>query len=197
MASFMPVYAKSPERTDFFLLMLVLLLALTGCQGAASDNRFTIQRIEARWTNGWVSVKCEQKLVLSSEARDALIHGVPLTLELELLLRNAGSQVRAGADTRRYEIRYLPMSEHYQLEQSGTANIKTFPRLRHVLADLSQIRLSFETGVLPGGDYEIMARMSLDQRTMPPPMRLPALLSSNWHHDSSWSSWPLVIKPEA
>ena len=89
------------------------------------------------------------------------------------------------------------MSEHYQLAQVGSASIKTFPRLRHVLAELSQIRLSFETGVLPAGDYELMARISLDQSTMPPPMRLPMLLSSNWQHDSSWSSWPLEIQPEA
>lgn len=195
MAFSMPVYAKTPDRATGFLLLM--LIALAGCQSAADDNRFVINRVDSQWTNGQVKVNSEQKLSLSNEAREALIHGVPLTLELELLLRNTGSQVRVGSDTRLYEISYLPMSEHYQLAQVGSAGIKTFPRLRHVLAELSQIRLSFETGVLPAGDYELMARISLDQSTMPPPMRLPMLLSSNWHHDSSWSSWPLEIQPEA
>ncbi len=195
MAFSMPVYAKTPDRATGFLL--VVLVVLAGCQSAADDSRFVIERVDTQWTNGQVYVNSEQKLALSNEAREALIHGVPLTLELELLLRNTGSQVRVGSDTRLYEIRYLPMSEHYQLVQAGSAGIKTFPRLRHVLAELSRIRLSFETGVLPAGNYELLARISLDQRTMPPPMRLPMLLSSSWHHDSSWSSWPLEIQPEA
>lgn len=195
MAFSMPVYVKTPDRATGFLL--VVLLALAGCQSAADDNRFVIKRVDTQWTNGQAYVSSEQELALSNEAHEALIHGVPLTLELELLLRNTSSQVRVGSDTKQYEIRYLPMSEHYQLVQVGSVGIKTFPRLRHVLAELSRIRLSFETGLLPAGDYELMARISLDQSTMPPPMRLPVLLSSNWHHDSSWSSWPLEIQPEA
>ena len=169
MAFSMPVYVKAPDRATGFLL--VVLLVLAGCQSAADDNRFVIKRVDTQWSNGRLSVNSEQNLTLSNEAHEALIHGVPLTLELDLLLRNTASQVRVGSDTRLYEIRYLPMSEHYQLVQVGSAGIKTFPRLRHVLAELSRIRLSFETGVLPAGDYELMARISLDQRTMPPPMR--------------------------
>ena len=154
-------------------------------------------RVEAKWTNGWMNVACEQQLSLSNEARNALIHGVPLTVQLELLLRNSGSQTRVGNETYNYEIRYLPLSDHYQLSISGKPRGQDLPPLRHVLADLSQIEVSLETGVLPAGDYELMARIRLDQRSMPPPMRLPVLLSSSWRHDSSWSSWPLQIQPEA
>ena len=98
MAFSMPVYAKTPDRVTGFLLLI--LIALAGCQSAADDNRFVINRVDSQWTNGQVKVNSEQKLSLSSEAREALIHGVPLTLELELLLRNTGSQVRVGSDTR-------------------------------------------------------------------------------------------------
>jgi hypothetical protein len=88
------------------------------------------------------------------------------------------------------------LSDHFQLAYSDETSVKTFPRLRHVLAELSTLNLSITTGVLPAGEYELLVRMRLDQGRMPPPMRLPVLLSSKWRHDSSWSSWPLMIEPE-
>ena len=191
----MPACVKTSESALVFLLVVVL--ALTACSDPAADQRFELTRVEATWTNGWMNVSCEQQLALSNEARNALIHGVPLTVQLELLLRNSGSKTRIGEELFNYEIRYLPLSDYYQLSLPGTDTVKTFPRLRHVLAELSSLNVSFETGVLPAGDYELLARMRLDQQTMPPPMRLPVLLSSKWRHDSSWSSWPLEIEPEA
>jgi len=191
----MPACVKTPETISVFLLMAAL--SIGACSDPAADGRFELTRVEAKWTNGWMNVACEQQLSLSNEARNALIHGVPLTVQLELLLRNSGSQTRVGNETYNYEIRYLPLSDHYQLSLFDGATIRTFPRLRHVLAELSSLNVSFETGVLPAGDYELLARTRLDQQRMPPPMRLPVLLSSKWRHDSSWSSWPLEIEPEA
>ena len=191
----MPACVKTPESSS--VLLLVVALALSACSDPAAEGRFELSRVEAKWTNGWMNVTCEQQLSLSNEARNALTHGVPLTVQLELLLRNSGSQTRVGNETYSYEIRYLPMSDHYQLSLSGADTVRTFPRLRHVLAELSNLNVSFETGVLPAGDYELLARSRLDQQRMPPPMRLPVLLSSKWRHDSSWSSWPLEIEPEA
>jgi len=191
----MPACVKTPESSS--VLLLVVALALSACSDPAAEGRFELSRVEAKWTNGWMNVTCEQQLSLSNEARNALTHGVPLTVQLELLLRNSGSQTRVGNETYSYEIRYLPMSDHYQLSLSGADTVRTFPRLRHVLAELSNLNVSFETGVLPAGDYELLARTRLDQQRMPPPMRLPVLLSSKWRHDSSWSSWPLEIEPEA
>jgi len=177
--------------------LLTTVLALTACNGPDAGNRFEFTRVESNWANGFLHVKFEQQLELSDEARNALIHGVPLTLELDLVLRNTGNQTRVGRETRNYEIRYLPLSDYYQLSLSGAGPVKTFPRLRHVLAELSSLELDVETGVVPKGDYELLTRLRLDQHRMPPPMRLPVLLSSNWRHDSSWSSWPVQIVPGA
>jgi len=176
--------------------MLFTALNLAACSDPAADSRFVLQQVNALWTNGRLSVISEQKLVLSDEARDALTHGVPLSLAWELRLRSVNSQTRVVEESRHYEIRYLPLSDHFQLAYSDETSVKTFPRLRHVLAELSTLNLSITTGVLPAGEYELLVRMRLDQGRMPPPMRLPVLLSSKWRHDSSWSSWPLMIEPE-
>jgi len=190
-----PACLKVPEPVRACLL--AALLALGACTDPVAENRFQLTRIVSTWTNGQLYVLSEQKLSLSDEARNALNHGVPLTLELELSLRNTANHIRVGEAISRYEIRYLPLSGYYQLAFLETGKVKTFPRLRHVMAELSRLNVSVETGVLPAGDYELLARISLDQDKMPPPMWLPVLLSAKWRHDSSWTSWPIRIDPGA
>jgi hypothetical protein len=188
----MPACVKKPEWAWFFAFAAMLLSA--GCSGQADSGRFEVTQVEPSWASGRFHVISEQRLTLSSEARNALIHGVPLTVELELLLRDASEKTRVANNTSSYEIRYLPLSEHYQLALPGERKLMTFPRLRHVLAELSRIDISFETGSLPAGEYELLARIRLDKKKMPPPMRLPALLSSEWRHESEWTFWPLEIE---
>jgi hypothetical protein len=177
--------------------LLVIVLAFTACNGQDSTGRFELNQVDADWQNGRLDVRFEQQLKFSEEARNALDHGVPLTVEVELILRDSSSQTRVGNTVGNYEIRYLPLSEHYQVSSLEEGMIKTFPRLRHVLAELARLELSVDTGAIPAGDYELLARSHLDRNRMPAPMRLPALFSSEWNHDSSWTAWPLAINPEA
>jgi len=177
--------------------LLALMLSLGGCAKPVAGGQFEISRLAANWTDGRVEISCEQRLQLSAEARDALRHGVPLTIELELILRDTATQTRVASETRRYELRYLPLSEHYRLSGIGPNDVLTFPRLRHAMAELSRLDLALGTGALPAGDYEVLARSRLDHRHMPPPMRLPALFDSHWKHSSGWTSWPLSIDPGA
>lgn len=176
-------------------MAMTSMLVVAGCSDSGS-NRFEVNQVDAQWNNGWLSLSFDQKLTLSSEARRALVHGVPLTIALELSLRDTSQQTLIAGKTARYEIRYLPLSDRYQLT-SPDSTIKTYPRLRHALSQLSRPEVLFKTGALPGGNYELLVRTHLDQRKMPPPMRLPVLLSADWQHDSKWSSWPLLIEPGA
>jgi hypothetical protein len=190
----MPGYAKFDTARS---AVLALLLTLGGCFQQDAAGRFEISRLEAHWTSGRVEIICDQRLELSTEAREALRHGVPLTIEVELILRDLASRTRVGGMTRRYELRYLPLSEHYQVSGIGAHKVATFPRLRHALAELSRLAFSLEVGTLPAGDYEILARSRLDHGDMPPPMRLPALFDPAWKHASNWSSWPMTVVPGA
>jgi hypothetical protein len=191
----MPACRKTLDGFRAGLLLAWLVLA--GCSDPAADDRFEMVRVEARWSKGQMDVTTEQELTLSDEAKDALVHGVPITLELDLLLRNAGDLTPVGKEKRSFEIRYLPLSGYYQVAFAASGTVKTFPRLRHVLAELSRLDVSIKTGAVPAGDYDLLARIRLDQHNMPPPMRLPVLLSSRWRHDSSWTHWPLQIEPGA
>lgn len=192
----MPGCAKSADFPKALFLLGVMLM-LSACGQTASERRFEIKNADLRWSNGRLTVGLEQNLTLSNEARNALRHGVPLTFQVELIVRDTGTQTRVEEHQEEYEIRYLPLSDRFQLTQPGGDEIKTFPRLRHLIAELADLRLSLRTGALPDGSYEVLTRTRLDRRKMPMSMRLPTIFSAEWRHDSEWSSWPLELSSQA
>lgn len=193
----MPGCAKSDLALPFVPALLLLLLGLGGCERQPAAGPFEITGLTARWANGRVEISCEQRLQLSASAREALQHGVPLTIETQLILRDESGRTRAAETYRYFELRYLPLSEHYRVSDRAAQEVRTFPRLRHALAALSHLNVTIDVGALPTGEYQILARTRLDHRDMPPPMRLPALFDPNWQHASLWVSSPLTVGPEA
>jgi hypothetical protein len=182
-----------PERRSPLnkLLALGLTLLTAGCTASGEDFGIRLDSIEARAVANGVNVRARQDVRLSPEARKALRHGVPLKVTIELSVRGKDRVVGAGGRSFDYEIRYLPLSEHYQLAgPGGETQTRTYPRLRHVLAALGDVRLRLEDTASEPGHYELRMRSRLDRSNMPGPMQLPVYLSSQWVHDSGWVSSP-------
>lgn len=188
-------YAKSADRPCRLLGLALLLLA--ACSQPESNFGFTIERMEAHAIGGGLMVAVQQKIVLSPEAKEALRHGVPLAIRTELVLRTPGSRHDLDEETRNFEIRYLPLSNRYQLTTAVPHGVQTYPRLRHALADINTVEFKLSMAGLPAGGLELRARSRLDKTRMPPPMRLPAWFSTQWRHDSGWYSQPLDIRSSA
>jgi len=187
-----PSCAKSADLPCRRLGLALLLLA--ACSQPESDFGFTIERVEAHTIAGVLMVEVQQEIVLSPEAKEALKHGVPLAIRTELALRAAGSRHDLDEETRNFEIRYLPLSNRYQLTTAVPHGVQTYPRLRHALADINTVNFRLSMAGLPAGDLELRARSRLDKTHMPPPMRLPAWFSSQWQHDSGWYSQPFNVR---
>jgi len=135
-----------------------------------------------------------QRMRLSGLARNALQNGVPLVIDVVTEVRNTDGGRLLAESAERREIRYLPLSERYQILGADDGTNRAYPRLRHVLAELSRMKLEMETGPLAPGRYELRVRVRLDRASLPAPMQLPALLLGNWRHDTGWSSWPFEIR---
>ncbi len=175
-------------------LLSIAMLVLAGCgQREALDYAFTIKNVAITPAYQSLDIHLQQDLELSPQAREALEHGVTLTIRLELELRNDNNMIVARRDARRFQLRYLPLSERYQFSEEETGELKAFPRLRHMLAAMDDFDVRLSTGPLPSGSYELRTRISLDESRLPTPMQLPAWFSPQWRHDSEWSTWPFKV----
>jgi len=175
-------------------LLSIAIFLLAGCgQREVLDYAFVIRDVTVRPAEKSLDVRVQQDLGLSSQAREALEHGVTLTIRLEVKLYHDHSMVVPRHDARRFQLRYLPLSERYQLLVEETGELRVFSRLRHMLAAMDALTVSLSTGLLPSGSYELRTRVSLDESLLPTPMQLPAWFSSQWRHDSEWSVWPFNV----
>jgi hypothetical protein len=170
------------------------MFVLAGCgQQEVPDYAFSIKNVVVRPAYQSLDINLQQDLELSAQAREALEHGVTLTIRLEMELRNDNNMIVARRDARRFQLRYLPLSERYQLSEEGSDELKAFSRLRHMLADMADLNVRLSTGPLPSGSYELRTRISIDESRLPTPMQLPVRFSSQWRHDSEWSVWPFKV----
>ncbi len=173
------------------MLLASLLLLLGGCTQDRTDAKFRIEGVSASAAANGVNLRFDLDLGLSYEARRALRNGVPLTIELITELRREGDRAELSSSATEYEIRYLPLSDHFELIREG--QVSNYPRLRHLLAEIARNRITLEAGGLEPGPYEVVARCRLNKQKLPPPMRLPALISARWRHDSGWTTWPVQL----
>ena len=176
---------------------LVLAWLLTGCGKPEGDFGFSLEHIGAYQSGPILDVEIQQRIALSAEAKRALNHGVPLYIRTELSLRAKGSGRDISRTSRELEIRYLPLSKRYELLTDQPRSARSFPRLRHLLAEVAVLHFALPVPELAGETFELRARTFLDKGKLPPPLRLPSRFSAQWHHDSGWNSWAVTLGENA
>ena len=133
-------------------LLSIAMFCLAGCgQEGVVDYGFTIKSVSVSSAYQSLHVHLQQDLKLSEQAREALEHGVTLVVSLELELRNDNKMIVVQRDARHFQLRYLPLSERYQLSEEETGESRTFSRLRHLLAAIADLNINLSTGPLPSG----------------------------------------------
>lgn len=176
------------------LLCFLAVLLIAGCyRGNDAAYGFIINDVSINRAYQSLDIRLQQQLELSQQAQQALLHGVTLTINLELELRNDNNMIVTRRDSRRFQLRYMPLSERYQLLEDESDEFQFFSRLRHVFAAIDDLSVQLATGPLPPGKYELRTRIRLDESRLPAPMQLPAMFSSQWQHDSEWSVWPFIV----
>lgn len=186
--SFTRAFENWPES----LRVLLISICATACAPSDADFGIHIADLRAQRVAGGIEVRARHEVNLSREARTALQHGVPLRLRIDLAVRGPGRRSAADDSAFIYEIRYLPLSDVYQLSGPGADGpVRTYPRLRHVLAALDELELQLSGTSGERGPVSLKMRSRLDRSGMPGPMQLPVLLSPQWKHDSGWVSGEL------
>ncbi len=156
------------------LFAVAVLVLSGGCvrQGDASSIVSATPNVQLRTLDLSLSLR------LSETQLEALDHGIPLRLEFVIAPRNAPHQLS------RIVIGYLPMAKRYQLLADSRVPRYFSSRLQ-LLAALDRVSLPLDQ--VGSGTGTVLMR--LDRSALPAPMRLPALLDSNWRLVSVPVNW--------
>lgn len=183
-------------------LLLTLLLLATGCGPSTSEvanGHLTVRNVNLGWQQH-LYVQAGLELGLSNANIEALQSGVPLTISIDFRLgrRYQGWARELRTESFHWHIRYLPLSEHYALENPITNTTETYPRLRTLLTALrlpSWYPTQVENIDIGDNDYQMQIRARLNRLQLPAPLRLPAMFSSQWRLHDNWQTL-IIPAPE-
>jgi len=134
---------------------------------------------------------------LSSEAREALQSGVPLTIRIDVELLNPRRFWFDGEDAalrQRYQLEYHALSERYivtSLNSGDTASFATLFSALNYLGRIDRLPLIDAALLEPERGYDLRLRAVLDVEQFPGPLRLLAFWRRDWSLASDWYRWPL------
>lgn len=191
----MPLWKKKSDsrgRAPHRLLLAPLLaLALQACAPGESALTLGDAHVDQRGGSTLLVVECDWKP--SSEMLDALDHGIPLTLRLELTRERRGlfgweAQQR---EQHRLELRYFPLSRNYQLRDLDRATMRSYGVRAAALAAFSRMELPLSAASIRAVAPERQRlRIVLDSDALPGALRLPALVDAAWRQAVVERTWP-------
>ena len=203
----LPARAMSAPRSRLFTARvvtarLVTVLAAVGvllvgrpAPAAADTAGFSLPTASVRMVDGVYKLDAVARLRLSAPVRRALENGVPLTITWQVTIdrhRSWWFDAQAAEIVQRYRLEYHELSLQYVVTNLNTGERRAYTRLSVALDQIGTLigfPLVDRMLVKPPRDYAGFARVRLEHDTLPLPLRLDALLSSDWDLESQWQTW--------
>ncbi len=176
----------SPRR----IVVIAAIALLAGCAAldAQTPGTLAVRNAQISTIAGNATLELGLDCRLSGPMRDALDHGIPLTLQIDV---RAGHWPNAKASAeRRIELRYFPLSRRYQLRELDSGDVRSFAAPAYLVAALGALRLDLPTtfASLPAATaLQVSAR--LDPAALPGALRLPALFEPAWRLAAAEYAW--------
>jgi len=161
-------------------------------------GRFEIRSARTELDGGVYYLTAQIDYRLSTDAREALLSGVPLRirLDVELIHPRRWWFDNNDAELRQlYQLEYQALSERYIVINVNSGDQSSFGSLFAALANLGRVEHLplIDAAVLdPGRSYDVRLRAVLDVEQFPGPLRLLAFWRRDWSIGSEWYRWPLV-----
>lgn len=127
---------------------------------------------------------------LNGPMSDALEHGIPITLRIDLEAEVAREGI---AQRREIELRYFPLTRRYQLRDPHSENVRSFSAYGALIDALGALRVPLPAGfgeLAPG--TRLRLRVGLDHSALPGPLRLPAILEPAWRLVAPEHAWTVA-----
>jgi Domain of unknown function (DUF4390) len=179
------------------LLPLLLLACLCAGSMPSHAEDLVVESASTRLVNKVYLLNARIHYALSAKALDALYNGVPLTLELHIMVYRQRTLLwdeEVASLTQSYQLRYHALTEQYLVKNLNTESQQSYPTLSSALRALGRVHdfpMLDERLLEHGEKYIAYLRVRLDIESLPAPLRPLAYLSSGWRLSSDWYSWPL------
>jgi hypothetical protein len=183
------------RRTSSLSAVVLLCALLAGCGALSQQTPGSLEvRNAALVANGGpaqlqLGLDCQ----LSGPMQDALDHGIPITLRIDL---RAGRWPRALASASRWiELRYFPLSRRYQLRETGVDDVRSFATPAYLIAALGSLRIDVPVAFadLPALT-PLQVSAHIDPTALPGALRLPALFEPAWQLTAKDFVWTVAAR---
>jgi len=187
---------RSVKGLQFAAALLVTLWLVSAVSRA---QEFVISQAESVLLDENYVINAEIEYQFSEVALRALENGVPLLVDLHVQVRRKGAWIWEAdvVDFHfRRQLRYLPLSEAYEVVDIADGNKRRFVSQSvalEALGEISELPLVAAAKLQPGESYRVEIKTALDIEALPVPLRPTAYMSSHWKLSSEWNKW--VITP--
>jgi hypothetical protein len=164
-------------------------------ESTPAPQRFEIRSAFVEPADGVYQLSATLVFDLPDGARRVLREGVPLTLDLEIVMhrsRRFWLDETVAALEQRYELAYHALSERYLVRNVNSGQQSSFATLDAALDSLrvvGNLPILDQALVIPEARHEVSLRAHLDLHTMPDALRFIVFWSENWRQDTEWYTW--------
>lgn len=175
--------------------MVSIIWLLSGCQ--AEPERHGHLRLidpQPQWRDEVLGIRAGIDFEPGPRVVEALTHGVTVQIRVMTRVGPPWRRLAITDDPRshRFEIRYLPLIQHYELVDLRSGERSSYLRLsmvRDALAEPRWIASRLQVSQPEGFGWRLQARVEIDRTRLPSPMRLPVWFDRNWGLGEPWRSW--------
>ena len=180
------------------LMALVMgILPGAGAGAAAEEPEFVVRSAGTVLVDKVYQLNANIHYRFSDEALDALDNGVPLVVELDIVIDRKRDYVwneTVASLHQRYQLSYEALTQRYvvtNLNSGADTYYGSRAAAIAALGDVDNLPI-LDAGLLsPEEQYVVSLQASLALDALPVPMRVVGYFSSNWRIASEWVSWPL------
>jgi len=159
------------------------------------EGRFEIRSADLELKDGVYHLNARLDFPISDAVRRGLAQGVPLSLELDLIIKRVRQLLPNSSVaelTQRYHLQYNAVSARYILRNDNSGQQESLGTIDEAIEHLSEVHSlpALDKALIPRERrYEANVRAKLDFGTVPFTMRLLMFWVSDWHRESGWYAW--------
>jgi len=173
---------------------VTLIIALF-CVSASAD--LSVLSGRSHTTADMLKTQTTLLLDLGPEPAKALVNGIPLTINLNVLLVKESAwpwRINAAEWQYPFRIQYHALWNRYTLLQPVGGKFQAFTSLYEMLSSIRRVTLQEQIPmeVNQTDPISIQVQLKLDRHLLPGPLKLAALFLPSWQLDSGWKQWQVT-----